>query len=358
MKYFACLTLLLTSFFSSGQKVLTTFDKILVAESFDNVSEGWDYRNTSKEVFINSDGSYVMKRLSADLFSVSIPKLHQALSEYEVIFTFKFGPKAKGRKKQQGGLVISAGEDGQNALIIEFNNKKRYSLWRLADGKKTAISEDVPITWNKSSLILKKEASIVAVKYSKGICDIYVNKIYLTSFETGDAIVGRPGFYLGPNSQMSIEMFRWSVNSRNFSKERKANEGIDANAQGDGFQEMVLIFKNKIETQQTLIEKLEAKLAICQARKGSDSSALNEIDALNAKYSQSQRKNAQLQNELDQLKKRMVYLEALKEQMEKDPNGDLVLSLTELLADERKKVNELIKKNSALEAEINQIKKD
>jgi len=359
MKYFVGLTLLLVSFFSSGQKVLTTFDKILISESFDEVSDRWEYRTTNKEIFINSSGRYVMKRLSSELFSISLPKETEILSEYEVIYTFKLGPKSKGRKIHQGGLVVCASEDGRNALILEFNTKKQFRVWRLKDGKKSAISESQSANWSKTKLLEKEDNNIVAVKYSRGLLDIYVNKQFLVSIEIPNPIVGRPGFYLGPNSDMSIEMFRWAVNSKMYEQEMKAKEvDIDLIAQGGGFQEMVMIFKNKIETQRSQIEEIEAQLAICQAKKNSDSSAIQEIEELKTKYADSREKSAKLQIEIDDLKKRLSYLEALKEQMEQDPNGDLVLSLTELLAEERNKVNELRRKNALLEEEISELKTD
>ena len=62
--------------------------------------------------------------------------------------------------------------------------------------------------------------------------------------------------------------------------------------------------------------------------------------------------------ELSKSKKRLDYLESLKEDIEKGANGDLVLNLTSILADIKKENNALQTKATEAEKANKQLKKD
>lgn len=359
MKYFTWLCLLLMSNLSNGQRVLTTFNKVVVSERFDEVSELWDYRNSSRELFINSDGRYLMKRMTDDAFSVSMLKLEEDLEEYEVITKFRLGPPKRKRKTHSGGIVINTGSDGKTASILEFRNSREFRLWKLEDGRKEPIHESQNIDWQKCGMLEKKGWNQLLLKFSKGICDVYLNKRFLLSFELDDYGPGKPGFFTGPSSDMAIEMFRLSVNLEQYTIDKqRQEEALDAETREAGVKQMVKLFRDKISEQATRIEELQSELAICRARGYSDSTQLAQIVELKDENTRLTERVSTLQIELDNARNRMNYLEALKLQLEEDPNGDIILSLTELLTEERKKSAQLQQENLKLREELDQIRKN
>lgn len=359
MKYFAWLCLLLVSNLSNGQRVLTTFNKVLVSERFDEVSELWEYRNSSRELFLNTDGRYVMKRLTDDAFSVSMLKLEEDLEEYEVIVKFRLGPPVRGRKVHSGGLVVNTGSDGKTASILEFRNTREFRIWKLADGHKEAVHENHEIDWRKCAEFEKKGWNLVLMKFSRGICDVYLNKSYLISFELDDHGAGKPGFFTGPSSDMAVEMFRLSVNSEQYliDKKRKDEALADATRE-EGVKQMIQLFRDKISEQSTRIEALQTELAICRARGVNDSTHQAELQDLKDENMRLTDRVGSLQIELESARNRLSYLEALKLQLEQDPNGDIILSLTELLTTERAKSARLDQENQKLREELEQIRKN
>jgi hypothetical protein len=359
MKYLIGLFLLLLSNFTNGQRVLTSFDKVLIADNFEGDSEHWEYRNSGREIFVNGEGHYKMQRPSPDLYSISLLQSDESYAEFEIISKFRFGTIVEKKKLQTGGFILQAEEDGSHALIIEFNNKQEYRIGILANGKQKAMyGSDMP-KWTKTKLLEKMDWNLVSLKLSNGIVDMYMNKKFLASFETNNNVSGGLGFFLGPSSSLDIEMFRLAVNSENYTKLKKERETELSPISDDvGVKQMVMIFRNKIAAQNDEIEGIKMQLALCEATKSTDSTLRKDFDKLETDLDLQKQKTANLQLQLDAAIKRQEYLEALKTEIERDPNGDIILSLTDLLQQERQKNQALLDKNNTLQSEIDRLKTD
>ncbi len=134
-------------------------------------------------------------------------------------------------------------------------------------------------------------------------------------------------------------------------KNTESNESVDTE-----FQEIILIFKTKINRQQVTIENLEKELNKCNSTLTYDTTLTTRDKSLESSNKILKAMTDSLSRELNKSKKRLSYLESMKEDVEKGSNGDLVLNLTSILA-ESKKENKSLKQNvSAMEQENTTLK--
>jgi hypothetical protein len=147
-------------------------------------------------------------------------------------------------------------------------------------------------------------------------------------------------------------------------KRRSSSQAIDVtknttveNKDSD-FQEVIMIFKTKIDQQQVEISTLQKDLDRCKSMLNYDTSLVSRSATL--EYN-----NKILSEKLDSTtkivtrnKKRLEYLESLKEDVENGSNGDLVLNLTSILADVKNENQRLKAENRTTKEQKEQVKKD
>ena len=110
------------------------------------------------------------------------------------------------------------------------------------------------------------------------------------------------------------------------------------------FQEVILIFKAKIDKQQATISTLQKQVDKYRSMLNYDTTLVTRAAFLETENKVLSFKLDSTTQALNQNQSKLAYLESIKEDVEKGSNGDLILNLTSILAD-LKKENKSLKKD-------------
>jgi hypothetical protein len=170
---------------------------------------------------------------------------------------------------------------------------------------------------------------------------------------------GKVGLFAGAESEIIFDNFLLKTNQKeetslvlSFDKQENTNE---PNVE---FQEVILIFKTKIDAQQATIKMLQKQVDKYRSMLNYDTTIVTRASFLEVENKVLSYKLDSTTRVLNQNQKRLVYLESIKEDVENGSNGDLVLNLTSILAD-LKSENKSLKKNQTDYTNTNkQLKED
>jgi hypothetical protein len=353
MKYLGLIMLLFLSKFTSGQnspRVYTTFDNVAVFDDFSYITNRWAQKSSSAERFIISDKKYTVSRVKNTYFSVTLAKDLNSLSDFELITSIEV-EKSKENKKASGGVVLKAQKSGNGALVLEINNKRQYRINALRNGVMKPLFGDKNDGWIKSKYLNKTGINEIKIATRGGEYDVYFNNQFERSFIETSFKSGRLGFFANAQSTLIAHVFILKINGSLADKPKKEEKEISESGGDDTYTELVKVFKAKIDKQQAEIERLTYDLNICQANLAIDTTSASKVKVLEEDNKALQTERDRLEEELKQAKKRLTYLESMKEDIESQTNGDLILHLTGLLSKEKDK-------NKALEQQVEDLKKE
>ena len=353
MKHFLGVALLLLSKFGYGQIV---FDELYFKDDFDEVTEVWDQRFSGSDFLITQNGRYVMKHTAETGVTTSFPKIEANFKTVAVSAELLI--KKTKNKKNNGGLILWANNNGSAAIFLEFNYKGRLRVKKI-NGTETILLTPVKNDgWVKIKGFKKGKFNLIEAKgQTSGWLEIYVNGNLSLSRELGEAGQGRVGLVVGGNSEMEVESFKIHV-------VKGADVSPNENDKPEGsFDDILLIFRNKIELQQREIMNLQNDLNICRNTSGVDTSARRQNADLAVKNQELMKRITKMEAELEEKNKRLEFLESMKTDLEKSSNGDLIINLTQLLAQEKKDKEEYKKdlqrqreRNADLKIKIEELK--
>lgn len=354
MRYFLWLVFLLVSNYGNSQQVSRTFDKTLVQEEFESASNGWDSRFTAIELLAIQNDALLLKRLSSSGISTAFRQEFPVISKAEIITSFKISQNGP----SSGGIVLWANPSGSQALLIEINEKGRFRIKKITPNQTEIISKSKKDGWIKPRGFRKDQFNIWTVKADNGIFDIYMNGKFQQTFSDQQVAAGRIGFFVGGSSSIEVDFLRINGAKDDTYYETELNQNSLEKA------DVLQIFRDKVESQQKEIQKLQQDLAYCKSMSGIDTSAQKANKELTTKNQELGKQIIALEQEMERMKKRLAYLESMKEDLEKSQNGDMIVNLTNLLAKEKKEHTEtkglLIKeteKNKELQKELESLKK-
>lgn len=345
MKYLSLLCLLVLSKFTSGQQVFTKFDKVVLYDDFSFASNRWEQKNSASESFLVSDGNYVIKRLKDNFFAISVPNEKSEYDNFEVVTSIKLDAGKK-QRHVTGGLVMKAQKSGDGALILEINTKKEYRVRILQSGNTFTLFGDKNDGWQKSGHLFPYGFNEIKVITSGNEFDLYFNKKFERSIIETTFDAGRIGFFAGPLSSVKVNFVIVRTNGASTPAQNTTEAPSD-----ETYTELALVFKAKIDKQQKEIDELNDALYKCKSSLNLDTTAVAENKTLREQNVLLSEKAQKLEGELERAKERMSYLESMRADIENNTNGDLILNLTDLLAKEKNK-------NQQLNEEVERLKKE
>lgn len=352
------LILLLTVLFSQlnlkAQSVIGKFDVLVSEDDFSTLSGKWEQRNSMNDLFITENGKYVVKNKSEQSFasSLHIPELN--LTKYEVTASLK---SEASKKKDAGlGIMLNAKADGSGAIVCEINSKNQYRIRSFLNGQWDIISFAGVNGWTSTKTLQSKSFNELKICCDKDVFDLWINSTFIVSFTCKNLASGNVGLFinaLGVGSfdyvkilQEGMPILPPPLTSENFDTLKKIvpNGGLNEN-------EVVLLLKGKIDKQQKKINELSKDLERCKRQKSGDTSLeLKHSELL--KYNESMLiEKGKIEIALRNANDKLAEYELLKKSLENDNNGDIILSLNELLNREKLKLNELQLKTNALKVE-------
>ncbi|MDC0580185.1 DUF1080 domain-containing protein [Bacteroidia bacterium] len=344
--------------FSRGQNVTQNYSDTLYFENFENNTiDLFPQKFNAFELSIVEDGYYRVKRMDTEGRSMVYLKHPNDLSNYEIDVKYML---TKSSSASVGGIIFHGQSNPSRAIIVEINSDRQYRVLKITNNQERYILGDPEnLGWLKHSAIEKNGENTITIKTQSEHSDIYMNGTFVNSIYDMQLTKGKIGLFSGPESEIKFNQFllKNSSNLTDFSN-RSSSSGIQKEEPNIEFQEVILIFKTKIDKQQQTIASLQREVDKYR-------SMLNYDTTLIAKASELEIQNTFLTYQLDSttqlLQKntsRLLYLESLKEDIEKGSNGDLVLNLTQILAN-LKKENAAIKKEKSIhEQENKKLKED
>lgn len=359
MRFLSFVFIITLSQFIFGQSVLTKFTDTAVYDDFSSNTYNFPQKYNALEISIIEEGNYRMKRMSSEGHSLSYLKTEKQFYGYEVSANITI---LNISNSSRGGLILNGQTGYSGAIIVELNANRQFRAYKLNNSQFRLLSGSPKNDgWIKNKLINKKGSSKLSVKVEGGYYDIYINdNLVYTLFDT-QFDGGRIGVTAGDQSEILVTDFivkkEKNTSSGNYDVGTKQTNG--ENNTGDiAFQEAILLFKTKIDQQQVTLAQLQREVDQCKSKLTYDTALVSKAKQLVIDNKFLNNKLDSTSKELSINKKRLKYLESLKEDIEKSTNGDLVLNLTSILADMKNKNNILQTKAVLTENENLQLKKD
>ncbi|MFT5513800.1 MAG: hypothetical protein ACI8SE_002210 [Bacteroidia bacterium] len=361
MKYLSLIILLFLSIFTSGQnapRVYTTFENVAVFDDFSYTSSRWDQKNSSAERMIISDNKYRVERLKETYFTISIAKDIPDLTDFELITSIEL-EKNKENKSSSGGVILKAQKSGNGALLIEINGKRQYRIRVMKNGIFNSLFSDKNDGWIKSANLRKSGINELRVATKGNEYDLYINNVFERSLIETNFKSGRVGFYAAPKSSLTAHVFIIKINGKLEAVKEviKGDDPKENESTDDTYTQLVKLFKDKIDKQQAQIGQLSEDLNVCKANLTIDTSSASTVKVLTKENKEQQGKIDRIEKELTQMQKRLSYLESMKEDIESQTNGDIILHLTKLLSDQKIESDKLKKEKLELQKEVSELRR-
>ncbi|MCO4819757.1 MAG: hypothetical protein KC517_09045 [Bacteroidetes bacterium] len=361
MKYLSLIILLFLSKFTNGQnspRVYTTFENVAVFDDFSYVDSRWDQKNSSAERLIISENKYRVERIKESYFTVSLAKDVPDVKDFEIITSIEL-EKNKANKMASGGLILKAQQSGNGALILEINAKSQYRFRVMKNGVFNSLFADKNDGWIKSANLRKKGVNEIRIATKGNEYDLYINNVFERSLIETAFKSGRVGFYADARSTITAHVFILKINGKleSVKVDKKEEKPIENDSKDDTYTQLVKVFKDKIDKQQAQIGRLTEDLNVCKANLTLDTSSASTVKVLNKENKQQLDRIATLEQEVEEMQKRLSYLESMKEDIESQTNGDIILHLTKLLSDQKAENNALKKDKLELQKEVSELRR-
>lgn len=343
---------------TKAQNVFTNFKDTVVYDDFTYDQKTFPQKYNTQEISTIDNSTYRVKRMSPDGKSIIYLNYTNELATYEASIDIEL---VKSKEIPSGGLVVHGQTTRNGAIFIEINCNKQFRVLKQS-GESFRLLSGSPNQsgWIKSKSLRKKGTNNITTRVSKGYIDIYFNDIYTYTSYDLEFQDGKLGLFVSANAEALIHSFTLKKEeNRILPIEEQTTKSTDKEGNSDpAFEEVILLFKTKIDKQQVEIKRLSKDIEKCRAK-------LNYDTNLVAKSAEIEVRNKKLNSQLDstssalnKAKRRLEYLESFKENIESGSNGDLVLSLTSILSDVKKENNDLKSKLNLATNENEKLKKE
>ncbi len=355
MRILSFLLIINLSHSTKGQNVYTKFMDTLVFDDFSSKNNNFPEKYNSLELTVFENEQYRIKRIKDEGLSVAYLKTDRPLMSYEVSTRFLID---KSNNKGAGGLILHGQTNTNGGIFIEIDAKKNYRAYKI-NGTQQRLLSGTPRGngWIKSKKLTKKINTIM-VRVEDGYFDIYFNGSYSYTIYDTQYSQGNIGLVANASTEVLVDQFYLSESGYTLPNKASNFKYAETTASEPAFEEVILLFKTKIELQQKEIETLKREVNKCRSMLNYDTSIVTKTKQLSIN-------NRFLAMQLDSVSKaliktntRLTYLESLKEDIESASNGDLVLNLSSILANMKRENSKLKIINKELNLNNSQLKKD
>jgi hypothetical protein len=347
-----------TFIFTKGQNVFTNFKDTLCLENFnDNSSKKFPQKFNSLELSIIENGNYRINRIETTGRSIAYLQQNNNINSFELKTSVKF---SKSSNLSSGGIIFHSQSNPNRALFFEINNERKFRVTKLFNQQSKLLNgEPKSLGWIKNTSIEKSGINTLTIRTNMGYSDFFINGNYIHSIYDVQLQEGRIGLFAGAESEILINDF---LLKSNIKKENVVGISTDNQKNKDEpnveFQEVILIFKAKIDKQQTTILSLQREVDKYRGMLNYDTTLVSRASFLESENKALTFKLDSTTQALDKNQSRLAYLESIKEDVEKGSNGDLVLNLTSILAELKKENNSLKSDEVAYRNKNTQLKED
>ncbi len=353
------LILLLTVLFSQlnliAQAVIGKFDVIVSEDDFSILTGKWEQRFSLTDFYITENGKYIVKNKSEQSFATSLHTPELNLSKYEVSASLK--TDATKKTELSIGIMINARADGSGAIVCELNSKNQYRIRTFLNGQWDIVSHTGNNGWTSTKALVSKSFNELMIRCDNGVFDLWINSNFIVSFTDKNLRSGNVGVFISALGSGSIDHFKIMQEGMPFLPPPLTPENFDTLKDNSlpktvlSENEVVLLLKGKIDKQQKKINALTNDLERCKRQKSGDTTIELKHAELE-KYNESVLiEKGKIEIALRNATDKLAEYELLKKSLENDNNGDLILSLNELLNREKLKNSDLQQKINVLKSE-------
>lgn len=337
------LTGLLTA---TAQNITSPFERLEVSENFDSAGAAWSVVSNAENLFIIQDGQYFLQRKATSAPYAIVASLEKEFSEYRLVVSLKIEKLMS--EEAHLGILFMMQPQGQGGFLLEINKSKEYRLRQIVGGSYRYLSGSSKGSgWTRHSSVNEAGVqNILEVRTTAGTYDLYINNIYVRSFNEPNYRSGKLGLIIGPESRGQVDSYY--VFTQGSATQVAEHTGEHPVQTGDVAElaQSIITLKSKINELEETNEGLRRTI-----------SALQTGDQEKEVISRNQEKQmAALQQQIkarditiDSLHKANATLNRYKEIVGDKDQGDIVINLSRALKTEKEK-------NQKLEEELKQLK--
>lgn len=183
------------------------YNLVELREEFSAKSEDWPYLTTMENLYVVDKDEYFMHRRNKSASYAIVTDWRNKLSQFNILTTLKLGPASDA--SQTIGVIFLVQDDGQGAVVFEFNKFKQYRIKQLVGSYYKFLSGDAESSgWVKSGALAgKNDYNEIDVRVNLPQVDIYTNGKFLQSFDVIDYTPGSMGFLIGPDTKAKSDYF-------------------------------------------------------------------------------------------------------------------------------------------------------
>lgn len=338
----------------NGPVVNGRFEQVFLTENFDSISPAWPVVSTGENLLLIQEGELIIQRRAENTPFAVIASIENSLSDFRLVTSMKLN---KAGTEGSIGLIFMAQTGGNGGFIFEMNNRQQYRLRQITGSVYRFMTGDARNNgWMKSSLVKEgNSANLVEVRAGNRKYDIYLNNRYLLSFTEMAYRSGNFGFLAGPASKGSVDFLYIFYNG---ASEINSNSSV---ASGDTAETDLIVLTESIIRLKTQVNKLntenEELRQLLKAMKNERKDQESDQSMMEKTVKDLQLSNARTQQSYDSLLQVNAELMRYKTMVEGSGDGDVVISLSRSLKNEKLKNDNLLLENKKLRETIDKLKK-
>ena len=332
------------------------FENVFMNENFDSTSAAWSTLANNDNLFLMQDGEYILNRKSNVSPFAVMGNINTSLSAFRIVASLKLIKTAN--PEGSIGLIFMAQQGGQGGFIFEVNAKQQYRL-RQINGTtyKYLTGSALDGGWIKSLNVKSITVSnLVDIRTFNKDYDIYLNGKHIFSFNEIIYKSGGIGLLIGPACKGSVD-FIYLFTNEIAKEEIQAEKSATSYPENDMvvLAESIINLKNQLNNVNAENEDLKS---IIEDYKDANEEAKKATSDLKQTIQSLDIQSKKLELKLDSVNKANAELLKYKEMVQGNDGGDLVISLSNSLKNEKLKIDELVKQNKALKDSLNALSKN
>lgn len=343
------LSLALVLLLSLGLSSTETPDQLIWTERFESASTTWRTSNSLDELYLIQGGHYVLFRKSESGPSIILPENGDLYGECHVEMEMMLDPLEPGSSL---GLMFMARPNGSAAYILEVNDQREYRIRRIEESVFKELSGTAKNAgWVKDKVIHKPgEINRLTATYGSGALKFEINGKDVWVGDAYQSEQGKIGIYVGPGSKGQVDEIRVYVSQEEAERIKKDRE--DQDPLRAELTEIIISLRHTINAQNKEIDSLQKVSGQLQAEQSKFDNNPRNVKLLAARIAELEKVNRACESKGKQLAKEVQTLKKFQDNIKSRQGGDIVIKLTNALAEEQDKNKELEKEKKELNARL------
>lgn len=328
------------------------FDFMVWSDDFEAVNQNWKQVNNTDEMYLIGSGNYVVWRKVKESPAFVLPEKFAALQDSKIETEFVLDAKVTG---SSAGLVLFASENPATAIVIEINSLQEFRISLLKDATLMPLSASrMNAGWEKNQIINKAgKANNIKAFQQERILTVYLNDKKVFEHELADGLKGKCGLYIGSDSKANFAFLKAFVTAQE--AERLQIEKENDQSMVEGLTQIIAKLRATINAQNRVLDSLQNRInKLESAAKKNEASPKQALQS--AKEISKLKENLLVQEKtIKKLEKEVEELRQFKTTIKSGDSGDLIISLSTLLSEEKARQAALKEENARLKQQLKEL---